>query len=85
MIKTKTRGCNKTFYHYKVYDQETNDNTYYYTLDEISNVYNICRATLNYMVKNPDKKNKKNPNITISNFYKHHLCIDYNIPEHALD
>ena len=60
----KTRGKNKNFYHYRL--QEINptdenkylDYQYFKTAKEVCEKYNVCRATLYKILKNPTCKTK---------------------------
>ena len=72
---------NKSFYHYKTVNDDTQEEKYYFTLKDVMEDYPLSRATLNNWLMKPDKPPKKYPNVRLMRDYKHRLVVDYNLPE----
>lgn len=66
---TNGRGINRSFYHYKVFNSDTNEEKLFRTCKEITTEFGICRATIYNMVNKESKRNRKKNNITITQFY----------------
>lgn len=78
---SKSRGTNKSFYHYKAINNETEEEKYYFTLKDVMEDYPLSRATLNNWLMKPDKPPRKYPNVSLIRDYKHRLVVDYKLPE----
>ncbi len=64
------RGKNRTYYHYKITDNNTGESELFRTCQDITNKFGICRATIYNMVNRETKRSRKNRNITIEQFYQ---------------
>ena len=73
----KRRGLNKSYYHYKVYNEDTKSNEYYKTTKDISAEFGCSRATIYNIITKPNKQRRKYKNIIISQAYEHVEVINY--------
>jgi hypothetical protein len=64
------RSINRSFYHYKVIFNDTNETKLYRTCQDICKEFNICRATIYNMINHESKRSRKRHNITIQQFYQ---------------
>lgn len=74
----KSRGSNKSFYHFKSYDEEKDETKYYFTVNDVLKDYPLCRATIYNWTDG--KRPKKYPNVEMKRVTEHFLTIHYNVP-----
>lgn len=75
-MSNRTRTENKTHYHYKLVDNETNETKYFKTLNDITNEYGISRSNIYLMCKNPQIERRKYNNIIIEKVHIHYLVVE---------
>ena len=71
------RGENKTYFHYSVYDNETDTSKYYKTTSDIAKVYGCSRGTIYSIINSPEKSRRIYKNLYIEQDYKHIDVINY--------
>ena len=80
----KTRSANKTHYHYKLYNKETNETKFYKTLNHITNEYGISRSNIYLMCKNPDVERRKYNNLKIEKVHIHYLVVEQGLDPNTI-
>ena len=68
-------SCNKTNYHWKVYEKDTEQTYCFMSLKDMRERYGINRGTAYLLAKNPETKARKYDNLTISKIKVHHHLI----------
>lgn len=78
MTNRTKRTANKTHYHYKLINNETDEKTpeYYKTLNDITNKYGISRSNIYLMCKYPETARRKYNNFKIEKVHLHYLVVE---------
>lgn len=79
MTTQRSRSANSTYYHYMLHNNDTNEDKYYMTLDQITNEYGISRSNIYLMCKNPDVERRKYNNLQIKKIHLHYLVVEQGI------
>ena len=75
--KRNGRGINKSYYHYMVYNSDTESNTYYKTTKDIATQFGCSRGTIYSIITKPDKPRRIYKNLKIEQDYKHVDLVNY--------
>lgn len=83
---TNGRSVNKTHYHYKIFNRETNETKYYKTLNHITDDYGISRSNIYLMCKNNDTEvnRRKYDHLDIEKIHLHYLVVEQGLDPHSL-
>lgn len=83
---TNGRSVNKTHYHYKIFNRETNETKYYKTLNHITDEYGISRSNIYLMCKNNDTEinRRKYDHLNIEKIHLHYLVVEQGLDPNSL-
>jgi len=73
----KRRGENKSYYHYLVYNDDTESHNYYKTTNAIAAEFGCSRATIYNIMSSPNKLRRKFKNLRIIKSYQHTEVVKY--------
>ena len=67
--KMTGRGENKSFYHFLITNNDTNETNYFRTCKDITETYGICKATIYNMISSKHRP-VKYTHLSIERFYQ---------------
>ena len=79
MSNIQRRSGNKTYYNYCVFNINSQSTEYYKTVQHITDKYQISRANIYLMCKNPDVIRRKYNDLKIKKVHLHYLVVEQNI------
>ncbi len=84
MTTSRSRSANKTHYHYKLFDKESNETKYFMTLNDITTDYGISRSNIYLMCKNPEIDRRKYNNLNIEKVHIHYLVVEQGLDPNTI-